>query len=69
MTYPLFHHDAYARSFQALVTAADGPAAVLDRTAFFPGGGGQPCDTGTLTVGGAVLRVTSVKAARRRNMA
>ena len=61
MTYPLFHHDAYARSFQAQVTASDGPAAVLDRTAFFPGGGGQPCDIGTLTVGGAVLGVTSVK--------
>ena len=61
MTEPIFHHDAYVRTFDARVTAVDGAAVVLDRTAFFPGGGGQPCDVGTLTpVGGAALRVTGV---------
>ena len=60
MTEKLYESDAYVQSFTATVRActpeADGYAVVLDRTAFFPEGGGQPCDTGTL--GGA--RVTAV---------
>ena len=43
--------DAYARKTTGTVlsTAPDGTAAVvLDRTVFYPGGGGQPPDTGTL---------------------
>ena len=59
--HPLFHHDAYVRAFTATVTAVDGDCVALDRTAFFPGGGGQPCDTGTLRSGGAALGVASVK--------
>jgi len=44
----LAQSDAYLREFQARVVAADpGQGAVaLDRTAFYPGGGGQPADTG-----------------------
>jgi len=44
----LAHADAYLKEFEARVAAVDrGEAAVaLDRTAFFPGGGGQPCDLG-----------------------
>lgn len=62
MTEPIFHHDAYVRAFDARVTAVDGAAVVLNRTAFFPGGGGQPCDVGTLTpAGGGALRVTGVR--------
>jgi misacylated tRNA(Ala) deacylase len=43
--------DAYARSTAAVVTAASVEPALtvtLDRTVFYPGGGGQPADTGTL---------------------
>jgi misacylated tRNA(Ala) deacylase len=46
----LFLRDAYLRAFDATVTevdAARGRVAV-DRTAFYPTGGGQPHDTGTL---------------------
>ncbi|MBU1879971.1 MAG: alanyl-tRNA editing protein, partial [Chloroflexi bacterium] len=43
------------------VTAVEGPAVVLDRTAFYPGGGGQPADTGTLAWADAVVRVVKVK--------
>ncbi|HZT67978.1 MAG TPA: alanyl-tRNA editing protein [Acidimicrobiales bacterium] len=57
MTELLFHHDAYLQSFQATVTAARPGAVALDRTAFYPTGGGQPHDTGTL--GG--LPVTDVR--------
>src|SRR5688572_29642894 len=46
----LYLRDAELRGFDAVVTAVD-PAAhrvTLDRTAFYPTGGGQPHDTGTL---------------------
>jgi misacylated tRNA(Ala) deacylase len=47
----LFQRDAYLRSFTATVTGvdADARALTLDCTAFYPTGGGQPHDTGTLT--------------------
>ena len=52
MTELIYHTDAYAREFDAIVTAVEGSAVALDRTAFYPGGGGQPNDTGTLTLSG-----------------
>ena len=62
MTEPIFHRDAYVRTFNARVTESDGSAIVLDRTAFFPGGGGQPCDVGTLACeSGIERRVTGVR--------
>jgi misacylated tRNA(Ala) deacylase len=50
MTELLFLRDAYLRAFDATVTAVDveGSRVALDRTAFYPTGGGQPHDTGTL---------------------
>ena len=57
MTEALFHTDAYVREFDAAVSAVGGGAVALDRTAFFPGGGGQPHDVATLSAGGAVWRV------------
>jgi misacylated tRNA(Ala) deacylase len=59
----LFHTDAYLREFDATVLDADSArsALVLDRTAFYPGGGGQPCDTGELRTGGGALDVVKVK--------
>lgn len=65
MTTLLYYQDAYLQRFEATVSAAqvaDGATRVaLDRTAFYPGGGGQPCDTGWLTVAGQRLPVTAVK--------
>lgn len=48
MTELLYLRDAYLREFEAVVTAVDGDRVVLDRSAFYPTGGGQPHDTGTL---------------------
>jgi len=53
----LYLRDAYLREFTATVTNVDGTRVVLDRTAFYPTGGGQPHDTGTL----AGLPVTDVR--------
>src|SRR5438270_13468039 len=51
----LYLDDAYLRSFTGLVTEVDseGGRVALDRTAFYPTGGGQPHDTGAL--GGAAI--------------
>jgi misacylated tRNA(Ala) deacylase len=48
MTELLYLRDAYLREFTATVTKVDGDRVALDRTAFYPTGGGQPHDVGTL---------------------
>ena len=52
----LYLRDAYLKTFTATVTAVDGQRVALDRTAFYPTGGGQPHDTGALA-GAAVVDV------------
>lgn len=63
MTELLFQTDSYLQEFDSAVTGVlpDGRAVVLDRTAFYPGGGGQPCDLGSLTSDGVVYVVEKVK--------
>ena len=61
MTELLFQTDAYCREFDAVVTAVEGNAVALDRTAFYPGGGGQPHDVGTLSVSSRTWAVTKVR--------
>ncbi len=63
MTEALYLEDSYLRNFSARVSAVDEAqrAVLLDRSAFYPGGGGQPCDTGTLQYGDNVLTVKQVK--------
>ena len=63
MTELLYQTDAYLQEFDANIAAVlpEQRAVVLDRTAFYPGGGGQPCDFGALTVGDTVFRVDKVK--------
>ena len=63
MTELLYHTDAYVQEFEANVTAVlmDERAVILDRTAFYPGGGGQPCDLGSLNVNGIAYGVDKLK--------
>lgn len=56
----LYQTDAYLETFEATVLAIDGPAVALDATAFYPGGGGQPHDLGSLTKGVRKWRVAKV---------
>jgi misacylated tRNA(Ala) deacylase len=48
MTEWVFRDDSYARRLDACVDGAEGHAVTLDRTIFYPQGGGQPGDTGML---------------------
>lgn len=57
MTEELFRADSYAQSCEAAVTAAGPEGIVLDRTVFYPVGGGQPGDTGVLRWDGGTCRV------------
>jgi misacylated tRNA(Ala) deacylase len=63
MTELLYQTDSYLREFDANVQAVsmEERAVVLDRTAFYPGGGGQPCDFGILAVEGITYPVEKVK--------
>jgi misacylated tRNA(Ala) deacylase len=63
MTEALYHTDAYLKDFEAVVTTVEGQAVTLDRTAFYPSGGGQPHDTGTLTDGARTWQVTKTRKA------
>jgi misacylated tRNA(Ala) deacylase len=60
MTDLLYLDDSYLRSFDATVTGATDGAVILNRTAFYPTGGGQPNDTGTLRRGDTTWRVVGV---------
>jgi misacylated tRNA(Ala) deacylase len=59
----LFAVDAYRTTFDARVVEVDrdGGRLRLDRTAFYPTGGGQPHDTGTLSTPDGTLEVTGVR--------
>lgn len=62
MTELLCQTDSYVQEFEATVVAVDAAnsAVALDRTAFYPGGGGQPHDLGWLQAGAKTLAITRV---------
>lgn len=63
MTELLYQTDSYLQEFDSILTAVfqEDRAVILDRTAFYPGGGGQPCDFGTLVIAGISYPVDKVK--------
>jgi misacylated tRNA(Ala) deacylase len=63
MTELLYQTDSYLQEFDAtiLTVLKEERAVVLDRTAFYPGGGGQPCDFGSLNIADVIYPVDRVK--------
>ena len=61
MTEELFLRDSYLKGFEARVVRVAGREVILDRTAFYPGGGGQPPDKGVLRVGPVRANVVDVR--------
>ena len=59
MTDLLFLEDSYIQTFDGAVVGVDAEntGVILDKTAFYPGGGGQPADTGTISFGSNVFPV------------
>jgi misacylated tRNA(Ala) deacylase len=58
----IFRDDAYQKSCEATVTSADAQGIRLDRTVFYPLGGGQPGDTGVLRLeGGGEIRIVDAR--------
>lgn len=65
MTEQLYYQDSYIKEFEAVVLSCIPKGnkfeAVLDRTAFFPEGGGQDADTGVLRVENREIKVLDVQ--------
>jgi len=61
VTEELFREDSYLRDCDATVVAIDGNSLTLDRTVFYPLGGGQPGDTGTLSQDGQSAAVVDTR--------
>lgn len=65
MTELLFQKDSYIQEFPARIVKLDpdSSAIVLDRTAFYPGGGGQPADSGWIKIGENSIPIKRAKKA------
>jgi len=61
MVEKLYLSDSYLKEFDATVTSISGNNVELDRTAMYPTGGGQPCDTGVIKAGEKTYEVIEVK--------
>ncbi len=60
-TRTLYYEDPFMKEFEAEVLRVIDDWVILNQTAFYPEGGGQPCDTGKLEVDGEEVRVTNVQ--------
>ncbi len=61
MTNLLYLEDSYIRTFDATVIGSQDGVLFLDNSAFYPGGGGQPADSGWITSGEKKWTVSKVK--------
>lgn len=57
----IYIEDSYAKSFDTIVSAADGGSVILEATAFYPQSGGQPSDLGSIFRDGEEFKVLRVE--------
>ncbi len=60
-TRALYYEDSYMKEFDAQVLHSEDGMVILDKTAFYPEGGGQPGDTGEIICNGKSFKVKDVK--------
>jgi misacylated tRNA(Ala) deacylase len=61
MTDLLYLEDSYQKEFEGVAIGLDDQAVELDRTAFYPGGGGQPGDVGELRDESGAWKVSAMR--------
>lgn len=61
MTEQLFRDDSYLKECDAVVTMAEAGGIELDRTVFYPTGGGQPGDTGSISWQGGSAEIVDTR--------
>ncbi|MFO7634490.1 MAG: alanyl-tRNA editing protein [Caldilinea sp.] len=61
MTEAVFRIDPYQRTVESIVTGSEGGMIELERTVFYPTGGGQPGDTGRLILADRALEVVDTR--------
>ena len=66
MTLKVFYQDSYQKTHSSKVSAIEDGGIELESTIFYPMGGGQPGDTGTLSIGNIDYRVTDTRYASDR---
>ncbi|TNF91221.1 MAG: alanyl-tRNA editing protein [Gammaproteobacteria bacterium] len=66
MTEKVFYQDAYQKTWQSEVTDVLDNGLILAATIFYPLGGGQPGDSGRLSIGGRDYRVVDTRYAEDR---
>ncbi|MBD47485.1 MAG: Ala-tRNA(Pro) hydrolase [Dehalococcoidia bacterium] len=60
MTDRLYYKDSYLKEFEGIIEQIGENGVVIDRTAFYPGGGGQPSDRGYIILKGVRYPVINV---------
>lgn len=68
MTEDLFRHDSYLKECEAVVVTTEDDGIVLDRTVFYPMGGGQPGDTGTIHWDGGSVAIVDTRYGEGRSI-
>lgn len=61
MVEKIYLFDAYKKELEATITAISSKEFELDKTIFYPTGGGVPCDTGTILIEGTSYNIVDVR--------